>query len=88
MKVVRLEEQADGIEELLSAYEIPAQVTGGTITHNQVQLWLWPRLGTFTRIKALRGELAALLRVTECQVSRWRVIGAQIEIPRKDDDDG
>ena len=88
MRIAELERQADGIEELLEAHAITAQVAGGTVTHSQVQFWVWPRLGTFARIKALRGELAGLLGVPECQVSRRRVFGALVKIPRKDDDDG
>ena len=87
MKIAQLEEQADGIEELLEAHAITAQVAGGTVTHSQVRFWIWPRLGTFARITALRGELAGRLGVPECQVSRRWLIGAQIGIPRKDDDD-
>ena len=83
MKITQLESQAGDIEESLSMHGMPAQVTGGTITHNQVQFWLWPRLGTFSRIKALAGELAALLGVATCQVSRWRVFGALVKVPRK-----
>ena len=82
MKIARLEQQADSIEELLSAHEIPAQVAGGTATHNQVRFWVWSRLGTYQRIKALGGELAAALGVDECRVSRRWMFGALVTVPR------
>ena len=83
MKIAQLEQQADSIEELLSERGISAQVTGGTVTHSQVHFLVWPRLGTFSRIRALAGELAAVLGVPECQVSRRRVFGALVTVARE-----
>ena len=79
----QFEAQADKIEETLAGRGIIAQVTGGTITPHWVRFWTWPRLGTrLSHIKALNGELATVLSADNCRVSRRRLIGAQIEIPR------
>jgi S-DNA-T family DNA segregation ATPase FtsK/SpoIIIE len=80
----KLEFQADRIEAVLSLHQIPARVTGGTITPRWVRFQVLPAIGAkIARIKGLSEELAAALDARNCRVSR-RGAAVDVEVPRDD----
>ena len=80
----KLEFQADRIEAVLSLHQVPARVTGGTVTPRWIRFTVLPAVGAkISKIRNLSEELAAALDVVECRVSR-RGAAIAIEIPRDD----
>ena len=80
----RLEWEADRIEAVLSLHQVPARVTGGTVTPRWVRFQVLPALGAkVSRIRNLSEELAAALDVPSCRVAR-RGAAVDVEIPRDD----
>jgi S-DNA-T family DNA segregation ATPase FtsK/SpoIIIE len=80
----KLEFIADRIEAVLSLHQVPARVTGGTVTPRWVRFQVLPAVGAkISKIRNLSEELAAAMDVAECRVSR-RGAAVAIEIPRDD----
>jgi len=80
----KLEFIADRIEAVLSLHQVPARVTGGTVTPRWVRFQVLPAVGSkISKIRNLSEELAAAMDVTDCRVSR-RGAAVAIEIPRDD----
>jgi len=80
----KLEFQADRIEAVLTLHQVPARVTGGTVTPRWVRFQVLPAVGAkISRIKGLSEELAAALDVSSCRVSR-RGAAVDVEVPRED----
>lgn len=81
---MKLEFQADRIEAVLAVHELPARVTGGTVTPRWVRFQVLPAVGAkISEIKGLHVELAAALDAPTCRVSR-RGAAVAIEVPRND----
>jgi S-DNA-T family DNA segregation ATPase FtsK/SpoIIIE len=79
-----LETQADRIEVMLAQHQAPGRVTGGTVMPRWVRFQVLPAVGTkISRITGLSEELAVVLDVPTCRVSR-RGAAVAIEIPRED----
>ncbi|RLC71554.1 MAG: DNA translocase FtsK [Chloroflexi bacterium] len=79
-----LEFMADRIESVLSIHQIPARVTGGTVTPRWVRFQVLPAVGAkISKIKSLSEELAAALDAPHCRVSR-RGAAVAVEVPRDD----
>lgn len=80
----QLELQADRIETLLRMHNVPARVSGGTVTPRWIRFQVLPALGArISRIKHLSEELAAALNTSSCRVAR-RGASVDVEIPRDD----
>jgi S-DNA-T family DNA segregation ATPase FtsK/SpoIIIE len=80
----KLEFIADRIEAVLSLHQVPARVTGGTVTPRWVRFQVLPAVGAkISKIRNLSEELAAAMDVAECRVSR-RGAAVAVEIPRDD----
>jgi len=80
----KLEFQADRIEAVLTLHQVPARVTGGTVTPRWVRFQVLPAVGAkISRIKGLSEELAAALDVSSCRVAR-RGAAVDVEVPRDD----
>ncbi|RLC83852.1 MAG: DNA translocase FtsK [Chloroflexi bacterium] len=80
----KLEFMSDRIEAVLAQRQMPARVTGGTVTPRWVRFQVLPAVGAkISKIKELSEELAAALNVPTCRVSR-RGAAVAVEIPRDD----
>lgn len=77
-----LHAQADRIEYLLAQYGLYARVVGGTVSPQTIRFHLLPAQGTrLKRFTALTEELALLLGVSQCHISRQQGC-LNLEIPR------
>lgn len=80
----QLESQADRIEHTLAMHNVPAKVTGGTVTPRWIRFQVLPAVGAkISKIRGLNEEIAAGLNVPNCRVSR-RGAAISIEVPRDD----
>jgi S-DNA-T family DNA segregation ATPase FtsK/SpoIIIE len=80
----KLEFIADRIEAVLSLHQIPARVTGGTVTPRWIRFQVLPAVGAkISKIRNLSEELAAALDAPSCRVSR-RGAAVAVEVPRDD----
>jgi len=80
----KLEFMADRIEAVLSRNNVPARVTGGTVTPRWIRFQVLPAVGArISKIKNLNEELALALDAPSCRVSR-RGAAVAVEIPRDD----